>query len=73
MATQPAEDVIALVRKLVETGKTFSITLEHPDSPTVRNARTHGNNFTFAQGDGKCIEWMQVPGKRVVCTKHEGD
>ncbi len=42
MATQPAEDVIALVRKLVETGKTFSITLEHPDSPTVRNARTHG-------------------------------
>lgn len=74
MATQPAEDdVIALIRQLVESGETFSIALEHPEGPAVRNAKKQGHDLSFAQGDGKCIEWMQVPGRGVICTKHEGE
>jgi hypothetical protein len=31
---------------------------------------SQNDNLSFAQGDGRCIEWMQVPGKGVVCTRH---
>lgn len=77
MAFQPESDVVALVRKLTESGQTFSISLEHPDSPAVKSARARGPNFgfrpDFPQGDGDCIQWIEMPGTGLVCVKHKGD
>jgi hypothetical protein len=75
MASQPEPDVVALVRALLERGQAFSITLEHPESPAVKSAKSHGHDFNlnFAPGDGDCIAWIQVPGKGLVCVKHKGD
>jgi hypothetical protein len=75
MASQPEPDVVALVRKLIDSGKTFSISLEDPDSPAVEIAQKQGHKFDFNLNfeEGRCIEWLQVLGNGLICTKHEGE
>jgi hypothetical protein len=77
MASQPEPDVVALVRKLLESGQTFSISLEDPDSPAVKSVLEQGHDFAFspdfAQGDGDCIEWIEVAGRGLICKKHKGE
>ena len=77
MASQPEPDVVALVRNLLENEQTFSISLEDPDSPAVKSALELGHNMSFgpdfAQGNGDCIEWIEVPGRGLICKKHKGE
>jgi hypothetical protein len=65
-------DLIALVRQLVADGKSFSIALEHPQDPIVETAKKQVRNFSLAQGDGNCIQWVYVPSRGLVCVKHSG-
>jgi len=73
MADRPDNDVVTLVRNLIASGRTFSISLEHPDSHAVQNARARSRNFSPEQSDGDCISWIHVPGEGLVCVQHKDE
>ena len=77
MASEPESDVVALVRKLIENGKTFSISLEDPDSPVVKSLRALGNNFGPCPEpdpcDDDCVQCVYIPGCGSYCVQRKSE
>jgi hypothetical protein len=75
MASQQESDVVALVRKLVEGGKTFSISIEDPDGPVIKGLRRGGVNFSPCPDpepcSGNCVKCVSIPGCGLYCVERK--